>query len=511
MVLIIFSPLSRIMKESVRVSIAFILTFILTLILPLILLAGLIYSLLPTSSNVNETFWFVKYINLVVHYSWYLPVTVIYILTSIGIWMTSTYRSVVSMTILIVSIVLWMFLAGNVNHLVDIGVSFGIIVLSAGIFPLTYISYRETLMQLRISRIIESFTLLGLDMYRRSDVVESSDKADQTKTVVKPEQMSIDDMLDTQSQFQFLVFSGLIILFVVGMDVAFLVHIKSPLVNIMFPEGQKMLPINPTELLRPQIYLIFSTFFGAYLFAIQELIRRYNVSDLQPQVYSSIFVRMVVATGIAVVAVALLGETKNPLAFVVAFLIGTFPQRAMDWLTNKAKDIFDTRQKESTIRPLSDIIGINPWHEARLLEMGIDDAQNLAMVDMRKLLLRTVFDTDEIVHWIDQAILYVKFGAQIEILRANHITTFYEFKVVVDAGHDQELVDLARALKFRDSEELRHLTDTKNYPNFVHIEKYYADHYMQVIRLTSSKSNDVNNPPMPPQTTPIPQNGTVDR
>jgi tetratricopeptide (TPR) repeat protein len=231
-----------------------------------------------------------------------------------------------------------------------------------------------------------------------------------------------------------------------------------------------------------QPMLVFFAFLGAYLFGIQELVRRYNTFDLLPQVYSSIFVRLILATGVVYVGAqfitSLLGPEANgaTLAMVIAFLIGIFPQRGIDWLAEKTKDVFDTKMSITSVRPLTEIIGISPWHQARLEEMGIDDAQNLAMVDIRKLLLTTQFDTQEIVNWIDQAILYVKVGTKITTLRENYINTFYELNAKLDA-HKRDPVakpsPVMSNLGITDDAILAQIADATNYPNYTHILEYY--------------------------------------
>lgn len=228
----------------------------------------------------------------------------------------------------------------------------------------------------------------------------------------------------------------------------------------------------------PRSTLVYFAFLGAYLFAVQELVRRYNTFDLLPQVYSSIFVRMLLAAGIvyvgATLIAALFGADANagPLAMITAFLIGIFPQRGIDWLSERVKNTFDTKMSFASVRPLTEIIGISPWHQARLTQMGIDDAQNLAMVDMRKLLLTTQFDTEVIVNWIDQAILYVKVGSKIASLRENYINTFYELASALAAGAGAATT-VTTILSLGDDSGLQRVTDVSNYPNYAHIQEYY--------------------------------------
>src|SRR6185503_11653007 len=115
----------------------------------------------------------------------------------------------------------------------------------------------------------------------------------------------------------------------------------------------------------------------------------------------------------------------------LAFVIGIFPSRGIRWFTQRTNDILNAATDINHQRPLEKIIGISTWHEARFAEMGIDDAQNLATADLRRLLLTTQFDTQEIIHWVDQAILYVKVGEKLDRFRDLKICSFSELRTVV--------------------------------------------------------------------------------
>ena len=47
--------------------------------------------------------------------------------------------------------------------------------------------------------------------------------------------------------------------------------------------------------------VIFFGYLGTYVFSVQELVRRYNTFDLQPQVYSSILVRILITLALTFV------------------------------------------------------------------------------------------------------------------------------------------------------------------------------------------------------------------
>ena len=64
--------------------------------------------------------------------------------------------------------------------------------------------------------------------------------------------------------------------------------------------------------------------------------------------------------------------------------------------------------------PLSDLDGLNVWYEARLLEEGIEDMQNLATCNLVDVMLNTRIPVERLVDWIDQSILYLHLGKPVQ-------------------------------------------------------------------------------------------------
>lgn len=252
---------------------------------------------------------------------------------------------------------------------------------------------------------------------------------------------------------------------------------------------------NNNAIITPEtMQLLFYAFLGAYVFTVQATVRRYNTLDLQPQVFSSMLVRILVALAIVFAGVKLIqaaggslvdtsagaeGANAAAWAAVLAFVVGAFPTVGFRWLLNLAGKTFTLPAVQSSERPLTYLIGMSTWHEARLLEIGIDDAQNLATADIRKLLLTTRFDTQTIVNWIDQAILYTRIGPKIDRFRDAHIETFFQFRQQLDEisaaadGAEQRRL-MAVALGLADSEHLERVANSDNFPNYAHIVEYYS-------------------------------------
>lgn len=166
-------------------------------------------------------------------------------------------------------------------------------------------------------------------------------------------------------------------------------------------------------------------FLGAYAFTVQLLVRRYFQADLKASAYAASFVRIAVAVGIVAVAhragLLIGGDTAQA---AVAFVIGSFPlvgvqllHRAVTTLARVAVPVLDFPH------PLSDLEGLSIWYEARLLEEGIEDMQNLLTANVPEVILHTRVPVARLVDWIDQAHLYLRLPPLSEDDRKNALTS----------------------------------------------------------------------------------------
>ena len=337
----------------------------------------------------------------------------------------------------------------------------------AGIYPLTYLAYLGFAAEAHRKRLEDDFRLLGL---AREEELEDT-VASLYRTVYSP--------------VQFVVYIALAILISL---VVFWGYLRC---------GGKAGACLP-GVDQQTANLVFYAYLGAYVFSVQELVRRYNTFDLQPQVYSSAVVRMLIAVAIVFVAASIIlaepSKAADPNAqaiwpAAVAFAIGIFPTQGLYWLAQLGNRLVAPAQPERSQLPLGNLLGISPWHEARLAQMGIDDAQNLATVDIRRLLLTTQFDTQEIASWVDQAILYVKVGDKLPRFREARIASYHELMTLlgqlsvdtpislpteVQTVRKEGRERLAVALGLAQADELDRLADDSNYPNYSHIAEYYA-------------------------------------
>jgi hypothetical protein len=178
-------------------------------------------------------------------------------------------------------------------------------------------------------------------------------------------------------------------------------------------------------------------FLGTLLFSLYYVYRRYTTFDLSPHVYLYCAIMMTSGLVLNYVFFSLLDSVMvNPqeglipgVLDMVSFLIGFFSILSVQGLTRTAYEAFGQQQRRSDLFRLAQIDGISELHEVRLRDIGIDNIQNLAAVNIPMLLLSTPFPIQVIVDWVDQAILIVMLSDEymLESLRKEHIRTWSDF------------------------------------------------------------------------------------
>jgi hypothetical protein len=98
---------------------------------------------------------------------------------------------------------------------------------------------------------------------------------------------------------------------------------------------------------------------------------------------------------------------STELAF--AFFLGFFPELGLRVIQQGLVGVLRTARPAREERyPLRQLDGINVWTQARLLEEGIEDMQNLSTANLVDLMLHTRMPINRLLDWIDQAFLYVR-------------------------------------------------------------------------------------------------------
>lgn len=206
------------------------------------------------------------------------------------------------------------------------------------------------------------------------------------------------------------------------------------------------------------------SFLGAYVWGVQYILRRYSLNDLIPAVYFNLNIRMILASAIALVLynatqVFFIDETNATSQFniriwpALAFVIGFYPERGLDWLTKKLP-IFSETNLLFRNAPLHIIEGVGNYDVMRLQELGIDSCYDLAVVDFIPLLLKTPYTTRQLADWILQAKLCTYFGYTVEELRKVGIRTI---KDLADL-EEKEIDELAKETSL----SVKILTRTRN-------------------------------------------------
>lgn len=193
-------------------------------------------------------------------------------------------------------------------------------------------------------------------------------------------------------------------------------------------------------------------FLGAYLWGLQNILQRYFTNDLVPGVYYGLGTRMIFSAVIALIIFHLLpdaGEEENigsGMLPALAFLIGMFPQRALQYMTEKVSILSSPSNVQSQELPLELIQGISVSDKLRLKEEGVESCYDLANSDFVHLLFTTPFQPLELVDWQLQSRLVVFFGARVDDLRQHGIRTITELKML-DEATAQELVEKTHVTK----------------------------------------------------------------
>ncbi len=149
-------------------------------------------------------------------------------------------------------------------------------------------------------------------------------------------------------------------------------------------------------------------FLGAYVFIVQSLIRRYFQNDLRPSAYAHAILRIVVVLLVVVALHQVVPGNDVGLEAATAFVVGIFPVIALQALQRVAASVLRVVVPQlSPDYPLNQLDGLDIWYEARLLEEGIEDMQNLRTANLVDVMLHTRVPVGRLVDWVDQATLYV--------------------------------------------------------------------------------------------------------
>ncbi len=173
-------------------------------------------------------------------------------------------------------------------------------------------------------------------------------------------------------------------------------------------------------------------FLGAFVWSAHNIVRRYINNDLMPVEYYHTTLRLMLAPLLALmlsymVGAGMVGENSTnwsaALLPVAAFMTGLIPAAVLFFLQDWFVRLLKAYGFHAHHLPLSMIEGLNRFHEVRLSEAGVDNAQNLANADLVELGLVTPYPLEQLLDWIDQARLYVHLRDDLKVSRTYRIRT----------------------------------------------------------------------------------------
>lgn len=169
-------------------------------------------------------------------------------------------------------------------------------------------------------------------------------------------------------------------------------------------------------------------FFGGFIWSATNIVRRLIEYDLSPNVYYTAGLRIILAATVSVTLSFLLPNdlTKSALP-AISLLAGMFPERIVTWFIEKYKDFIDGNRILDEQMSIENIEGVSVAHKERLREIAIDNAQNLAETSFLQLLIKTPFETRQLLDWIGQAKLLLYAKGSTDALRDIGIRTVYDF------------------------------------------------------------------------------------
>ncbi len=180
-------------------------------------------------------------------------------------------------------------------------------------------------------------------------------------------------------------------------------------------------------------------FLGAFIWSAHNIIRRYINYDLMPVEYFHTALRLILAPFLALMLSFFFdagklgaGEWPPILLPVIAFMTGLIPAAVLFFLQDKFIRLLQYTGYYADHLPLSMIEGLNRFHEVRLSEAGVDNAQNLAQADLTELALLTPYPPEQLLDWIDQARLHLFFKHDLAVMRRHRFRTATDLVSVDD-------------------------------------------------------------------------------
>lgn len=154
---------------------------------------------------------------------------------------------------------------------------------------------------------------------------------------------------------------------------------------------------------------------GAWIYSFHLVFRRFLAYDLTPSVYIFVANRYILAMVVASIVGVGVGtfstaagvpfDVNMATVSIISFFIGFFPEQGLNWIAAIAQKSLKLQGGIAKETGLAEIEGLSIWHQGRLKQESIENVQNLATADIPALVVSTPFTVEQIVDWVDQAIL----------------------------------------------------------------------------------------------------------
>lgn len=225
------------------------------------------------------------------------------------------------------------------------------------------------------------------------------------------------------------------------------------------------------------------SFLGAYFYVLTVLADRWLRSDLTTGVLWKLNIRVAVALVVGLLLTAVFPAIPK----YGAFLVGIIPDEVLKFIGDRARSAVKLESAEGLWQASElqrKIEGINFWQSERLSEEGLESVQNLATKEIPGLLINVRFDTPQLLHWIDQALLRFQAGDEkMERFKEAYVRTATD--LFDAAGQEGGLEEVAASMNEVsgdegtspiDSEELRLLMAAlESGPNLQYLREYWSN------------------------------------
>jgi hypothetical protein len=193
----------------------------------------------------------------------------------------------------------------------------------------------------------------------------------------------------------------------------------------------------------PFFIAIAFSFLGALVYALKDATYRLHTSDLYAKTFISYLIRFVFSLSLSIaIAYFLMNNWWINAAPVIFLLIGFFPQRALQYMEEKAMTLLRLQKEEKEDIPLSRIQGMTDYKIYRFREIGVGDVQNLAKVDLSYLKQNLSYNCRLLCDFVSQAILVIHLGAHLEVLRGFGVRDVFSFRSTISDANCEEIAKL---------------------------------------------------------------------